>query len=128
MNSPYKRRRPSMIRNLWVYRQLIGVAFALGVLLWFIVINDDPVEVTFPFRLGSFESTAGLAVLLGAVVGSLLTMTAGGIVFAVRRLKVRPRASDDDREPDFRDDDLPPTDYAAKAPEGFQGGSWPGPG
>ena len=29
----YKRRRPSIIRNFWVYRRLIGTAFLLGMIL-----------------------------------------------------------------------------------------------
>ena len=35
----YKRRRPSIIRNFWVYRRLIGTAILLGLMLWFIWVN-----------------------------------------------------------------------------------------
>ena len=37
----YKRRRPSIIRNFWVYRRLIGTAVLLGLMLWFIWANDE---------------------------------------------------------------------------------------
>ena len=36
MASPYKRRRPSLVRNFWVYRRVVGLAMALGLMLWFI--------------------------------------------------------------------------------------------
>src|ERR1017187_8757421 len=39
----YKRRRPSIIRNFWVYRRLIGTAILLGLMLWFISVNHDVV-------------------------------------------------------------------------------------
>ena len=52
----YKRRRPSIIRNFWVYRRLIGSAILLGLMLWFIWANDTAVTVAFPFRLGQLNS------------------------------------------------------------------------
>ena len=52
MASPYKRRRPSLVRNFWVYRKLIALAMVLGLMLWFIWANNAPVTVSFPFRLG----------------------------------------------------------------------------
>ena len=30
MSTPYRRRKPSLIRNLWVYRYVIAIAFVLG--------------------------------------------------------------------------------------------------
>src|SRR6185503_16113296 len=68
----YKRRRPSIIRNFWVYRRLIGTAILLGLMLWFIWANGDPVTVAFPFGLGKLSSTTGIVILLSALVGSLL--------------------------------------------------------
>ena len=67
----YKRRRPSIIRNFWVYRRLIGTAILLGLMLWFIWANGDPVTVAFPFGLGKLSSTTGIVILLSALVGSL---------------------------------------------------------
>ena len=51
----YKRRRPSIVRNFWVYRRLIGSAVLLGLMLWFIWANDAAVTVAFPFGLGTSE-------------------------------------------------------------------------
>ena len=51
----YKRRRPSIIRNFWVYRRLIGTAILLGLMLWFIWANDAQVTVAFPFGLGKLS-------------------------------------------------------------------------
>ena len=70
----YKRLRPSIIRNLWVYRRLVGSAILLGLMLWFIWANDTPVTVAFPFRLGHLDSALGVVILLSAVVGSLMTV------------------------------------------------------
>ena len=69
----YKRRRPSIIRNFWVYRRLIGTAVLLGLMLWFISANHDPVTVAFPFGLGKLTSTTGIVILLSALVGSVTT-------------------------------------------------------
>ena len=67
----YKRRRPSIIRNFWVYRRLIGTAVLLGLMLWFIWANDAQVTVAFPFGLGKLTSTTGIVILLSALVGSV---------------------------------------------------------
>ena len=124
MSSPYRRRKPSLIRNFWIYRYVIAAAFVLGVLLWFIATNSAPVQVVFPFGLGTIASTAGLTLLLGAVAGSLLTLLALGVVFGLRRLKARPASSELEKEAGVFDDDLPPSDYAANAPEGFDDAPW----
>ncbi|RUL85063.1 LapA family protein [Tautonia sociabilis] len=124
MSSPYRRRKPSLIRNLWLYRHLIASAFVLGVLLWFVVINSASVQVAFPFGLGTLTSSTGVIILLSAVAGSLLTMLAMGVFFALRRLKAGPSPSDDEKGAGVLDDDLPPTDYAAKAPEGLDDAPW----
>src|SRR5262249_61230914 len=76
----YKRRRPSIIRNFWVYRRLIGTAVLLGLMLWFIWANGDPVTVAFPFGLGKLSSTTGIVILLSALVGSVLTILATTVV------------------------------------------------
>ena len=80
MSSPYKRRRPSLIRNFWVYRWMVAAAVVLGLLLGFVFINSAPVTVYFPFGLGQISSTAGVVVLLGALAGSVLTVLVGTVV------------------------------------------------
>ena len=69
----YKRRRPSIVRNFWVYRRLVALAMVLGLMLWFIWANNAPATVAFPFGLGKFESTIGLVILLSSLVGSVAT-------------------------------------------------------
>jgi len=124
MSSPYKRRKPSILRNLWVYRYLILAAFALGVLLWFIVTNREPVTVSFPFGLGSLESTSGIVILLSALTGSIVTILVLGALYALRRLKSGAAGSEEEKEAEPLSDDLPPPDYASNAPEGYER-PWP---
>ncbi len=83
----YKRRRPSIIRNFWVYRRLIGTAILLGLMLWFIWANDDQVTVAFPFGLGKLTSTTGVVILLSALVGSVATILVTTVIFAIRRIR-----------------------------------------
>ena len=119
----YKRRRPSILRNFWVYRRLIGTAILLGLMLWFIWANGDPVTVAFPFGLGKLTSTTGIVILLSALVGSVLTILATTVVFAVRRLRSSP-APLDSPNPGDPTSDRPPPDYAAKTTEGFPNPHW----
>jgi uncharacterized integral membrane protein len=126
MGSPYKRRRRSVVRNLWIYRRLVALAVVVGLLLWFVLTNNERVTIAFPFRLGSFQSTTGLVILLSAMVGSFLTALTLGIFWAIRR--ARPDLDDpievkSPRAPVV--DDLPPPDYAAKTGEGLnREGPW----
>ena len=124
----YKRRRRSLIRNLWVYRRLVIVAVVLGLMLWFVLTNNERVSIAFPFGLGNFQSTTGLVILLSALVGSLITGLAITIVWAIR---TRNRLDPDDDLPAGSGkprggsgvaDDLPPPDYAAKTGEGLSRG------
>jgi len=125
----YKRRRRSLIRNLWVYRRLVILAVVLGLMLWFVLTNNERVSIAFPFGLGNFQSTTGLVILLSALVGSLATGLAITIVWAIRN---RGRlGSGDDKSPGPSGgkpspgsllDDLPPPDYAAKTGEGLSRG------
>jgi uncharacterized integral membrane protein len=119
----YKRRRPSIIRNFWVYRRLIGMAILLGLTLWFIWANGDPVTVAFPFGLGKLSSTTGIVILLSALVGSVLTILATTVIFAVRRLRSAP-APQDPINPSDPNVDRPPSDYAAKTTDGFPNAHW----
>jgi uncharacterized integral membrane protein len=117
--SPYKRRRPSLIRNFWVYRRLIALAMALGVLLWFMLINNTDVTVTFPFRLATIQSTVGTVILISALVGSFVTALVMTMLRAWRVYRdsgARPYDDDLSDAPD----DRPPADYAAKTTEGFR--------
>jgi uncharacterized integral membrane protein len=119
----YKRRRPSILRNLWVYRRLILTAILLGLMLWFIWANRDPVTVAFPFGMGNLSSTTGIVILLSALVGSIMTILATTVVFAVRRLRSAPLPPDPPNPTDPAGD-RPPPDYAAKTTEGFPNAHW----
>src|SRR3954463_13333844 len=112
MASPYyKRRRRSLVRNLWVYRRLVAVAVVLGLMLWFVLTNNERVTIAFPFGLGSFQSTTGLVILLSSMVGSLVTALTMTLIWAIHRSRV-----DRDEEPASPPgkspiaDDLPPPD------------------
>ena len=124
MTSPYRRRKPSLIRNLWVYRRLVAAAIVLGLLLWFIVINHAPVTVYFPFGLGKVTSSTGVMILLGAICGSVATGLILTLFVAVRRLKSGPAGPADDAGGGDIPEDRPPTDYAAKTTDGFPGTPW----
>ena len=87
MASPYKRRRPSLLRNFWVYRRLIGLAMVLGLMLWFIWANRAEVTVAFPFGLGTFQSTTGLVILLSALVGATASALGIALFQAIRRVQ-----------------------------------------
>ncbi len=124
MATPYKRRRSaSLIRNLWVYRRLVAAAVLMGVMLWFIVINNTQVIVRFPFGLGKMESTSGLAILLGALAGSAITALLMTLFLTMRRLRSSGGRADE-ADPSAIPEDRPPTDYAAKTTEGFPDADW----
>ena len=123
MGSPYKRRKPALLRNFWVYRYLIVAAMVLGVMLWFILINNTPVTVTFPFRLGQVQSTAGLLMLLSALTGSVVTALIVTLLLTVRKLRSPREDSESDAAPGLTGE-RPPTDYAAKTTEGFSDAPW----
>jgi uncharacterized integral membrane protein len=112
--SPYKRRRPVLIRNLWVYRRLVGLAIVLGILLWFMVINNAEVSVVFPFRLGTFTSTIGIVILISVLTGSAFTAVLMTALRALRLYRDKAQSGETDLP-----DDRPPADYAAKTGEGF---------
>ena len=127
--SPYKRRKHSLLRNLWVYRKLVLAAIVLGLILWFTKTNSTQVLVYFPFGIGSVSSTTGMIILAstlaGAMVGSLVTAVVISVKIAGRRglyddeEMVKPAASGS-----RLDDDLPPADYAVKTPDGLSPPRW----
>jgi uncharacterized integral membrane protein len=119
----YKRRRPSILRNFWVYRRLIGTAILLGLILWFIWANNAKVVVAFPFGVANVESTTGIVILVSALVGSVMTILATTVIFALRRLRSAP-APQDPPNPTDTASDRPPPDYAAKTTEGFPNAHW----
>jgi uncharacterized integral membrane protein len=119
----YKRRRPSIVRNFWVYRRLIGSAVLLGLMLWFIWANDAAVTVAFPFRLGRLNSTLGVVILLSAVLGSLLTILVMTVVMAAKKIRGGQGALTGEAHED-QPEDRPPPDYAAKTTDGFPGARW----
>jgi uncharacterized integral membrane protein len=121
----YKRRRPSLIRNFWVYRRLIGSAVLLGIMVWFIWANDAAVTVAFPFRLGHLSSTLGIVILLSALIGAIVTFLIMTVFMAVRKIRNTHGGTDAPaQELHEVGDDRPPTDYAAKTPEGFANSNW----
>ena len=63
---------PQMIRNLWIYRRLLGLTVVLGIVLFFVVSNSATVEVTFPF-IGTLKSWVGVVMLASAALGAVLT-------------------------------------------------------
>ncbi len=123
MTTPYKRRRPSILHNLWVYRRLVLAALVLGLLLWFIWANNATVTVAFPFRMGQVNSSVGVIILASALVGSVATLLVTTLYFAIRAR--RSARSADSHEKGRPDDDLPPPDYAAKTGDGLSGSRWP---
>src|SRR3954468_8237620 len=123
----YRRRRPSILRNFWVYRRLIGSAVFLGLMLWFIWANDTAVTVACPFRLGSLNSRLGVVILLSALVGSLLTFLVMTFLLTLRRIR-GPHGGGvpEPRSARTLEEDRPPPDYAAKTTDGFTNPRWSG--
>ncbi len=124
MSASYKRRRSAgLVRNLWVYRKLVMAAILLGLMLWFIVMNGTTVQVWFPFGFGPLTTTSGVAILLGAVAGSVVTALLLTVFLTLR--KWNPSSGRiDDADPAAIPEDRPPTDYAAKTPDGFGRSDW----
>ncbi len=127
--SPYKRRRPSLLRNLWVYRKLVLAAIVLGLILWFTNTNSDKVDVYFPFGIGSVSSTTGMIILAstlaGAIVGSLVTAVIMSIKIVGRRgYEEAEEAEKPATSGSHLDDDLPPPDYAVKTSDGLSPREW----
>jgi uncharacterized integral membrane protein len=87
------RRTPRVLRNLWISRRLVAASVVLGILLWFIVINNQPATVFFPFGLGSSTASIGVVVLVSAIAGSIVTGLVMTIVWALRRYRVMPGRS-----------------------------------
>lgn len=124
MAPPYKRRRSAgFIRNLWVYRRLVLAAILTGLMLWFILMNNTGVSVRFPFGFGPLETTSGMAILLGALAGSVVTALILTIVMTLRKFR---SGTDPHVEPDPSaiPEERPPSDYASKAKEGFGDSGW----
>jgi uncharacterized integral membrane protein len=125
MASPYKRRRRSLVRNLWVYRRLVALAVVVGLLLWFVLTNNQDVSIAFPFGLGLYKSTTGLVILLSALVGSVLTAVGMTLFWAIRKARIDRDEAPEKPSKTPIDDDLPPPDYAAKTGDGLtREGPW----
>jgi len=124
MASPYRRRRPSILRNFWVYRRLVLVALMLGMLLWFIWANNERVTVAFPFRLGHVTSSVGVIILASALVGSIATMLVTTVFWAIKTRRAQRQADPTPKGPAV-DNELPPPDYAARTGEGLTGSRYP---
>lgn len=120
-------------RTFWAYRHLIATACILGVTLWFITANQQPVSVTFPFGLGQMNTSVGLAFLFGMLFGVVVTLLIVTVVWTLRKGKAgaasasaRPTVPEPDPSPaTVWPDDRPPSDYAARTGEGISGTNWP---
>lgn len=124
MAAPYKRRRSaSLIRNLWVYRRLVLAAILAGLTLWFILVNSQDVEVRLPFWSTPLKASLGMAILVAAVAGSIITLLITTIVMTMRKLRTG-HAHEPDPDPSAIPEERPPSDYASKAKEGFPGSDW----
>lgn len=121
--SPYRGRRPSIVRNFWIYRRLVALAFVLGLMLWFIWANDAVITVAFPFGLGAWTSTTGLVILLSALCGAILSALGMTVFFALRRVKRSATKPEDELAAPLTDE-RPPADYAARTGEGFPERNW----
>ncbi|WP_422926197.1 lipopolysaccharide assembly protein LapA domain-containing protein [Singulisphaera sp. PoT] len=129
MKSPYKGRRPSIVKNFWIYRKLVALAMVLGMMLWFVWANNAPVTVAFPFGLGNFSSSLGLIILLSALVGAVVSALTLTLIHTLKRRRnpgQQPtwegtRAND--RSADLNEE-RPPSDYAAKTSDGFSDSHW----
>ncbi len=119
----YKRRRPSIIRNFWVYRRLIGYGDPPGSDALVHLGQQRAVTVTFPFGLGKLTSTTGVVILMSALVGSLATILVTTLFFAIRRIRSTQTPHDPPNPTDLTAD-RPPPDYAAKTTEGFPNAHW----
>lgn len=121
----YRRRKPSILRNFWIYRRLVGAAVLLGLMLWFIWANNAPVTVAFPFGLGAVSSSLGIVVLLSASVGSIATILLMTVVYTYRRIRASQGEGPDEpsTSPELGED-RPPPDYASKTTEGFSNTPW----
>lgn len=124
-STPYKRRKPRILKNLWIYRRLVGLAFVVGIVLWFMLANKTSVEITFPFGLGKVASTTGVLILASALAGSVATFLVMTVLHALRRRdwSADPQPADD-VGPEKPDLDRPPPDYASRAEEGIVNPKW----
>lgn len=119
---------PRFLHNLWISRRLVAASVVLGVLLWFIVINNQPATVHFPFGLGSPTASIGVIVLVSAIAGSIVTGLMMTIVWAWKRYRIQGGKSGEmpgvPVAPETESEDRPPPDYAARAEEGFSNARW----
>ena len=120
----YKRRKPSILRNFWVYRRLVGVAVLLGLMLWFIWANNAPVTLSFPFGFGTMSSSLGIVVLLSATVGSVATILLMTVIYAIRKIRSPQDGLGEASTSPELGEDRPPPDYASKTTEGFSNAPW----
>jgi len=124
MVAPYKRRRPALLPRVWAYRYVLAATVVLGVIGWFCWSNSAAVTVALPFGLGRIEQSLGVVILLSAMVGSLATALVFGVILALLKLRSGPMPADEEEGASHLGDDRPPSDYASKTGEGFQGAPW----
>lgn len=140
--SRYTRKRPSVVRTLWTNRHLLVAFFMIVTLVWFMIVNDVEVAVSFPLGLGGVTATSGMLVLGSFLSGAVTGVLAFAGILAWRKLRggdsrgtaedeaptLKEKSRDDfgssRRSADREEEDLPPPDYAAKTPEGFSSARW----
>jgi uncharacterized integral membrane protein len=115
-----------VLKNLWIYRRMVLLAMLLGLILWFIVINNQRVEVVLPFGLGAWETRSGIAILMGAVAGAAAASLGLTVFWALNRRGPRRQDDSEPAGPVETADDRPPADYAAKTGDGFPDAPWGG--
>ncbi len=95
---------PQMIRNLWIFRRLVALAVVLGLALFFVMSNREPVRVTFPL-VGGIDSTSGKLMLISAGLGAAASWLVLTFRFAWREAQAeKQRATETPAEPRAADD------------------------
>ena len=111
-DSARRHRASNPLRSLWMSRKLIAAAVVLGVLLWFILINNQQVTLYFPFGFGKAQASIGIVVLLSALAGSLITGLLTAFFWAWRRYRPGNRPPGEAPPPGDLPEEQPPVDLA----------------
>ncbi len=110
---------PRMIRNLWIYRTVIGLAILLGVVASFVISNRQEVDVKFPL-LGTVHSWSGIVMLVSAALGA-----AGTWLVMKFRVTLREARAKRARELDLQAGSSVPHTVSASVPQPEHRGETP---
>ena len=80
-----RHRSSNPLRTLWMAKKLIAAAVVLGILLWFVLTNNQQVTLYFPFKIGNAKASIGVVVLVSAGIGALITGLLGTFFWAWHR-------------------------------------------